>query len=380
MQPPGALPHEAPDAAADFFELSRDMLCVFDAHGRFISVNPAWTQFLGYTETELLGKHLHELVHPEDRDKTSIEARRLSLDARSQDFQNRCHAKDGSYHCLDWNARLADSGMIYARASDVTEQLRSAQQLRAMNAELQRRAAELERSNADLSQFAYVAAHDLSEPLRTVASFAQLLERRYRSELDERADRYISHIVCGAERMRVLIDDLLEYSSILKEEPDLQIIDAGTILGEAWASLRLTVLERGGELTAAELPQLVADPGHARLLFHHLLSNSLKFCEQAKPVIEVRAARESGAWLLSVTDNGIGIDVRHADRVFGVFERLHASDAYEGTGIGLAVCKRLVERHGGKIWAEPAEGGGTRVSFTLPDLLEARRTPAGVLK
>ncbi len=282
-----------------------------------------------------------------------------ALASMSDDLQRRLKELERS------NAELEHSNAELERLNVELE--RSNADLQRSNAGLRHANADFERSNADLSQIAHVAAHHLSEPLRTVASFAQLLQRRYQPQLDARADRYISHIVCGAERMRVLIDDLLDYSSILKEYPDQQTLDLAAIVAEAWTGLRPPADDSGAELTVGELPQVHADRRHARLILQHLLSNSLKFCERPKPAIRVEAARAHDEWLISVTDNGIGIHSRHAERVFLIFERLHSEDAYEGTGIGLAICKRLVERHGGSIWAEPAPGGGTRMCFTLPD-------------
>jgi len=233
---------------------------------------------------------------------------------------------------------------------------------------LQERARELGRSNAELEQFAYVASHDLSEPLRMVSSYLQLLRRRYRGALDEDADTFIDFAVDGAARMRDLIDDLLTYSRVGRDgiEPgqvDLQNAVAGTL-----RSLSAAVDQAGATVEVAELPWVTGDPAGLGQLLQNLMANALKFRAPDRPAhVQVEAQRFIGGWCVAVADNGIGIDPEHADRIFKMFQRLHTRDAYEGTGIGLAVCRRIVERHGGRIWVEPTQGGGATFRFTLPD-------------
>jgi signal transduction histidine kinase len=233
---------------------------------------------------------------------------------------------------------------------------------------LERRAAELARSNADLEQFAYVASHDLQEPLRKVASFCQLLEQRYGGQLDERGEQYIAFAVDGAKRMQRLISDLLTFSRVGRTSEGFVSVDLATTIARAWEGLEARATETGGSL-AVEVGQhrVWGDPTLLQMLISNLLGNALKYRrEDAAPEILVRATEEGGLLRVVVADNGIGIPDEYADKVFVIFQRLHAREAYEGTGIGLALAKKVVEFHGGTIGLQPSPLGGACVSFTLP--------------
>ena len=238
---------------------------------------------------------------------------------------------------------------------------------RAAQRELEDHARELGRSNADLEQFAYVASHDLQEPLRAVVSYLQLLERRYGEQLDERAVRYIGHAVEGGRRMQTLITDLLTYSRVGRRGTEFEPIDLEAVFERVAASLRVAIEESGARLTHGLLPTVLGDDTQMSQVVQNLLGNAIKFREDAAPEIHVSAERQSGGWLISVRDNGIGIAPEYRDRVFVLFQRLHARDEYSGTGIGLAVCKKIVERHGGTLWVDSTLGGGSTFRFTLPD-------------
>lgn len=227
--------------------------------------------------------------------------------------------------------------------------------------------AELERSNADLEQFAYVASHDLSEPLRTVAGFVQLLGKRYEGQLDAQADEFIGYALDGVGRMRQLIDDLLLFSRAGAAELQPEPVPLGEAVDRVRSSLAANLEETGGRIEAGELPEVVADRTQVEQLLQNLISNGLKFHGEEPPRVGVSAVREGASWRVEVEDNGIGVDPQYADRIFKMFQRLHGRDAYAGTGIGLAVCKRIVERHGGRIWVESPPAGGTRFCFTLGD-------------
>jgi signal transduction histidine kinase len=241
--------------------------------------------------------------------------------------------------------------------------LRTARALRTSNAEL-------ERSNADLEQFAYAASHDLSEPLRTVAGFSQLLGKRYEGRLDAEADLYIEHMGSGVERMQQLIDDLLLYSRVGRAPVARDRVDLGALLDEVLASIEPTVRERGAEITRGDLPTVAGERGQLGQVLQNLLVNAMKFtAADVTPRVHVSAARRDGSWEISVRDNGIGVG--DDDQViFKMFGRLHPADEYAGTGIGLALVKRILERHGGDIWVRPAPGGGSIFTFSVPD-----RTP-----
>jgi signal transduction histidine kinase len=229
---------------------------------------------------------------------------------------------------------------------------------------------ELQRSNSDLEQFAYVASHDLQEPLRKVASFCQLLQRRYSGELDERADQYIAFAVDGAKRMQVLINDLLAFSRVGRSDLGEEIVDTGTLLDRAAENLAGALEETEGRITHEDLPRVKADPVLLTTVFQNLLGNSLKFRGEDPPRAHVAATRDGDRWLLRFTDNGIGIEHEYAERIFTIFQRLHAKSTYPGTGIGLAMCRKIVEHHGGSIWLEDSAGPGTVFVVALPVLGE----------
>jgi signal transduction histidine kinase len=238
-------------------------------------------------------------------------------------------------------------------------------------ADLDAQAMELRRSNAELEQFAYVASHDLQEPLRKVASFCQLLEKRYGDQLDDRARQYIDFAVDGAKRMQILINDLLTFSRVGRVNDARLPVDLDQALGKALANLDSSVTDSGAHVDRPdELPQVVGDPTLLTMLWQNLVGNAVKFRRPDRPphvrITCERDPEDSGAWRLCVTDNGIGIPAEFEEKVFVIFQRLHSRDAYGGTGIGLALCKKIVEYHGGRIWIDTAYTDGTRFCFTVP--------------
>ncbi|MHB8606166.1 MAG: sensor histidine kinase [Thermoplasmatota archaeon] len=232
--------------------------------------------------------------------------------------------------------------------------------------ELEARAAELARSNADLEQFAYVASHDLREPLRMVTSYVELLRSRYEGKLGGEADEFIGYAVEGARRMQNLIGDLLAYSRVGATEETFGPTDLGRIVSEAVANLEESIRATGAKVSWDELPVVRAEPTLLVQLFQNLLANAVKFHGAEAPVVRVSATREADAWVVSVKDNGIGIDPKYQDKIFVIFQRLNRREDYDGTGIGLAIAKRIVERHGGRIWVESRVGHGAEFKFTLP--------------
>jgi light-regulated signal transduction histidine kinase (bacteriophytochrome) len=251
--------------------------------------------------------------------------------------------------------------------------------------ELKHTATELGRSNANLQQFAYVASHDLQEPLRAVAGCMDLLRERYRSQLEPRAQELIDHAVDGAMRMQTLIDDLLGYSRVGSRGQVFEPVDLVALLKSVLANLTASIQKSGAEVSIGHLPTILADPTQMIQLFQNLISNAIKFRQEEAPRIHIAAKRievtnlskanpdsqsldsKCSSWMFSVQDNGIGMEPQYFERIFGIFQRLHSRRVYPGTGIGLAICKKIIERHGGSIWVESELGKGTTFFFTLPD-------------
>ncbi len=232
--------------------------------------------------------------------------------------------------------------------------------------QLARRAEDLARSNADLEQFAYVASHDLQEPLRMVSSYMQLLSERYEAELDETGQRYIHYAVDGASRMQSLVRDLLSFSRVGSRGLEKVPTDLNRVVGQTLNNFEVAIKECGAVVTSDDLPAVNGDPGQLTQLFQNLIGNAIKFHGATQPEVRISAERRSDEWLFSVADNGVGFDAKYAERVFVIFKRLHSREEYPGTGIGLAICKKIVERHGGRIWADSEIGQGTTIFFTLP--------------
>lgn len=260
-------------------------------------------------------------------------------------------------------------------------------QLEAMNSDLKREVEEreqiandlkqftvqLERSNQELEQFAYVASHDLQEPLRVVAGYLQLLERRYKGRLDQDADKFIAFAVDAAKRMQALINDLLAYSRVGRQLKPMIPTDMNQVVADALKNLRVMIEERGAVVEVGELPTVSADAGQLTLVFQNLIGNAIKFHGDKPPLVRVQAKACPKEWEFSIQDNGIGIDMQYSKRIFLIFQRLHTREEYPGTGIGLAICQKIIERHGGRVWLESQSGQGSTFFFTIPS--EVQDTP-----
>ena len=341
----------------------RDARCEF--------FNRQWLEFTGRSLDEELGDGWVESVHAEDFQRCVDGYMDAFRARRPFRLEYRLRRHDGQYWwILDQGAPRYSPGGEFAgfigSCIDVTDFKDAEDRLRAAKAELEARSAELRRSNADLEQFAYAASHDLKEPLRTVASYAQLLKRRYERKLDPDADEFIGYLVDGATRMQALIEGVLEISSMGSQEHEPARVDSDAVFENTVAALRTTIERSGATVTHDPLPQLVADPVQLGQLFQNLLSNAIVFRRDEPPRVHVSAARKEEFWLFSVRDEGIGLDPRYASKIFNLFSRLNPREAYPGTGMGLAVCKKVVERHGGRIWVESEPGRGSVFRFTLP--------------
>lgn len=264
-----------------------------------------------------------------------------------------------------WRNPLPDGGFV-TTFTDISERKRAEEVGEELNRKLTEQAEELKRSNAELEQFAYVASHDLQEPLRMVSSYCQLLQKRYADKLDEDANEFIQFAVEGAARMRHLINDLLRYSRVGTRGKPLQAIRCDQVVAEALANLSVAIEESGARITTGELPVVMGDPTQLVQLFQNLIGNAIKFRADRRPEIHIDAAPDGGDRVFSVRDNGIGIEMEFADRIFLIFQRLHNRTEYPGTGIGLALCKKIVVRHGGEIQVCSQPGTGSTFTFNLP--------------
>lgn len=334
--------------------------------GRIEMVNTETERLFGYERDELLGRQVEMLVpasvrdvhHGHRRSYMAQPAARLMGGGRDL-FGVR---KDGEEFPVEVGLnpiRTSEGAFVFGAVTDITERIRSEQ-------ELLRHTDELQRSNAELEQFAYVASHDLQEPLRMVASFTGLLADRYRGKLDERADQYIHYALDGSRRMQQLIRDLLAYSRINSQGRPLADVATSELADDVLQDFSAAIEEAGAEIDVGDLPIVEADASQLRQVFANLVSNALKFRSDESPRIRIAAEADESTWHFTIADNGIGIDPAYVERVFQMFQRLHERERYDGSGIGLAISKRIVERHGGKIWFESGAGDGTTFHFTLP--------------
>lgn len=248
-----------------------------------------------------------------------------------------------------------------------------ARDLRSLYSSLEQKVKELARSNADLEQFAYVASHDLQEPLRTISGFAALLARRYQGKLDAKADEFIRHLMEGAQRMHDLVQALLAYARLGAKDVPFREVDCGALVKEVLGSLEASIKEIGASITADPLPIVLGEKVQLVQLFQNLLGNAIKFRGSQPVRIHLSAEQDDGAWKFSLEDNGIGMEPRHTGRIFMIFQRLHTREEYAGTGLGLAICKKVVERHGGKIWVDSQLGRGSTFYWTIPIQKKERR-------
>ncbi len=347
----------------DLFENANDLIQSIKPDGHLGYVNRAWRETLRYSEEEIPDLSILKIIHPDALEHYGKIFQRVLSGERVDRFETVFVAKDGSPVMVEGSAscRFLKGEPLSMRGifRNITGRKRAEEALRETTEELAR-------SNRDLEQFAYVASHDLQEPLRTVTSYVQLLAQRYKGKLDSDADDFIRFAVEGALRMWRLINDLLAYSRVGTPGMKLNPTDCETVFNDSLDNLKAAIEENGAVVTHDPLPTVMADPVQLGQLFQNLIGNAIKFRRTEQPRVHVSASRIATGWTFSVCDNGIGIAPEYAHRIFVVFQRLHSREEYSGTGIGLAICQKIVERHGGQIWVESEPGRGAAFHFTLP--------------
>ncbi|MCM2466854.1 AAA family ATPase [Methanoculleus oceani] len=357
---------ETSDYLESLIDHANAPIVVWDTSRRITRFNHAFERLTGYAARDVLGRPLELLFPEEGKQRSLAHINRTSSGEYWNAVEIPIRRKSGSVRTVLWNsANIHDEDGItviatIAQGQDITDR-------KLAEGELKKYAEDLKRSNQDLEWFAYISSHDLQEPLRAISGFAELLERRYKGQIDERADKYIHFIVDGTRQMQQIIQDLLSYSRVQTRAHEFDLIDTNRSLDQALLNLHASIRDTHAVITKDPLPEILADNIQITQVFQNLIGNALKFHKpETVPEIHISASRDGDAWVFSVTDNGIGIDPAHIDRIFRLFQRLHAKGEYDGTGIGLTICKRIVERHGGEITVRSEPGAGSTFSFSIP--------------
>lgn len=346
-------------------DLAPDAVIVFNDQGVISKWNLKAETIFGWKAEEIIGKHFYEFITPQSH----VEVYKRALDifvktGKSQSLNESVEInafnKQGKEFMVSYTMSSTNVGgkqLFIGFARDVTDKIK-------IQEELDKKTKELSRSNTELEQFAYIASHDLQEPLRTVTSYLELLEKRYRDKLDVNAKEFIHFAVDGSSRMRVLIQSLLEYSRVNRVKP-FEWIDTNQVISDVIKNLEVSVKENSATFKTEILPKIYGDHVLINQLFQNLIENSIKFKGAGPPEISISGMEKNNEYLFSVKDNGIGIKKENFPRLFIIFQRLHTPEEYPGVGMGLAICKKIVERHGGKIWLESEIGQGSTFYFTI---------------
>jgi PAS domain S-box-containing protein len=356
--------------AAQQFEGAPIGIAVFsvrpESFGRLEQVNTEMTRLLGYSPEELESISPGEITHPDDAARERLLIEELAAGTRTAyGLEKRNRHKDGHWIWLGITVSVLEGEdpprSAVAHLIDISERKQA-------ETELERTRQNLERSNAELDQFAYVASHDLKEPLILLSAYARMLEERHGDVLDDDGRTFLGHVRGEAQRMKAMIDDLLDYSRLETRAEASCPVDLAETLDTAIRTLAPRIEETGAKIEIqGPLPAVDGSPAQFERLFRNLLSNAIKFRRDEPPLVSVSAESVDGEWVVTVRDNGIGIDPAKGRQVFDVFQRLHSQEEYGGTGMGLAICKRIVERHGGRIWVESSPGDGSAFKFTVPE-------------
>jgi len=364
--------HEEEKKLNALFEASTEGIMISDRTGAIIMMNRMAEQLFGYKREELIGENIDKLVparmhdrHSKLRDRyyehpiTRPMGQGIELVIKTKDNRELPVEISLNYFYQD------EEIFVISHIMDITERRKAQSQLKQAYTDLQRSADELKRSNAELEQFAYVASHDLQEPLRMVTSYTELLEKRYSDRLDDDAQDFMHYAVDGARRMRHLINDLLQYSRLGTKAKPFEETDSGQLAEAAVKNLEKLIHEEQAQVCLEGLPRIKGDVTQLTQLFQNLIQNAIKFRGEEAPRVRIDVEDHPAYWEFIVSDNGIGIEPEYRDRIFMIFQRLHNRDVYPGSGIGLALCKKIVERHEGEIWVQSEPGKGTDFHFTI---------------
>lgn len=344
-----------------------DGILTLDSEGIIQTANGAAGRIFDYPVDDLTGHNLTLIVPTPGRGQRDFQLTHLLECSNAgnvgQKYETQGRRRTGEIFPLELSlspVNTLEPLLFVGMVRDLSERKRAEQRLADY-------AKELERSNQELEQFAYIASHDLQEPLRMVASFTELFARRYADVVDDTGREFLGFAVEGAKRMKTLINDLLDYSRLAKDGQSLQQVDCNLVLEQVMQTLRLAINDSKAQISSGQLPCIHGNPSQLRQLFYNLLSNAIKYRDKDRPpCVRIDAQRLAEDWRFCVTDNGIGIDTQHRERIFMLFQRAHRNRHYPGTGIGLAVCKKIVELHGGRIWVESEPNVGSQVFVTMP--------------
>ena len=356
---------------ASIVESTPDAIIGQTLTGQVTSWNNGAEQMFGYSPQESIGQYMTFLFPPDRIAEEKGILEKLQSGKQIQNFETIRRRKDGQEIPVSltispiidrWGNAIGASKI----ARNISQQKELENLLAIQNLTLASHAASLKQSNEDLEQFAYIASHDLQEPLRTIHGFTQLLAERYKEQLDKQGQEFIGFVTDGASRMQTLIQDLLKYSRIQAQEQNPLPVNTGEVLQEILTHLRMTIEDKQASITHDPLPIIQTDRSHFQHLLQNLITNAIKFHGPKPPEIHISAEERSDGWIFSVQDNGIGVGSEYFERIFLPFKRLHTREEYQGTGIGLAICRKIVERRGGRIWVESEAGKGAKFFFTLP--------------
>jgi PAS domain S-box-containing protein len=344
-----------------------DMVVILDREGYISDFYPNELLRAAMASLDMTGKNIKDLLSPENRTRLH-DAINTAMSQDKLHTANFEHKGEHRTYYMELRISRFSEDKVIIVARDISDQKETQDKIDHFNNELIAKNQELERyitSNSELEKFAYIASHDLREPLRSLTGFAQLLQKRNEGQLTRESEEFIENIIHGAQRMNTLVSGLLEYSRITSAGKPFAIVNTPELIKKVRSDLKISIEENHAELILFDMPDLYCDELQMRQLFQNVISNAIKFRSERAPIVKISAEKTDRHWLFKVEDNGIGIDMRYKEQVFKIFTRLHAQDKYQGSGIGLSVCKKIIERHGGQIWLESTPGHGTTIFFTV---------------